>query len=109
MKHDLCLKAARKMSWVYKKTPDEKKAGRRLWHKRRLLKAPTRNELFGRVEEYCQERKLSLKAQEDITNLLRGRRPLVIDEDYRKIAKADRIPRSLLCIDTPPRYWDIFI
>ena len=97
------------MAWVCKKTPEEKKAGRRRFIKRRLLEAPTRGEVEGRVDEYCHARKLSQKAQQEIKRLLRGDRPASMDADYRSVAKADRIPRSLQYTETPPRYWDIFI
>jgi hypothetical protein len=97
------------MSWVRKKTPDEKKAGRKRWHKKRLLEAPTRSELSGLVDDYCQRRNLSVKAQQEIKSLLQGNQSVSMDRDYRSVAKADRIPRSLRYLETPPRYWDIFI
>ena len=98
------------MQWICKKTQIEKEVGRSKLRTKRLLEAPTRKELLGKVDYYCKIRKLSSQTKKDIDELVNNNLPKrTMDLDYRKVSQEERVPRSLRYNDTPPRYWDIFI
>lgn len=96
------------MRWTTKKTPADKDRLRAAAERRRKRVAPTRDEIRGDVDAYCDSEGLTERARATIKVLCRGGKGGKAQpdpRDLRGVPKEDRVPRSLEAPPTPPGYW----
>lgn len=97
--------------WKTKITNYTKNKNRKKFKAYRKLKLPTRKELNDEegAKHYCSKMRLSQTATHRVIDIVTGKCADIDFRDHRTIPKNERVPRSLECCETPPRYWDISI
>jgi hypothetical protein len=97
------------IAWKTKKTAIQKKENRHHRAVRRLLVCPERRDFKSTVDivTYCHRRGLSKHATDRVIGLINGTIHAFDTRDQRTLPACERVPRTLECPPSPPRFWEI--